>query len=299
MKLKPFLTGLVLALSLLAIRRATAAPLPIGFGKIVAGSGTNAITVFTYKPTSYSNGPLVLVFHGMLRNAEEYCHNAVPLAERFHVLIAAPLFDTNRFSNDDYNRGGIFKNGVVQPREKWTFARVPEIVSALRASEGKTALPFWIMGHSGGGQFVMRLAGMYPTAAQRIVAANPGTDLFPRRDWDFGFGFGNLPNALSDDAALQRFLAAPLTLYLGRGDVDPNHPELDRSVGAEREGAYRLARGRNCFDFAQNLARHRGWKFNWRKVEVDGIPHDGKAMLSAPEVGEALFGTQMPVSMPH
>src|SRR5262249_50630424 len=151
----------------------------------------------------------------MLRNAEEYCRNAVPIAERFHVLIAAPLFDTNHFSSDEYNRGGVLKHGVLQPREKWTFARVPMIVDAVRNAEGKRTLPCYFIGHSAGAQFLMRLAAMYPTDAKRIVAANPGTDLFPRLDWEYGFGFGGLPVALSDNAALQRYLNAPLTLYLG------------------------------------------------------------------------------------
>ncbi len=278
-------------LALLGGGLAGAAPIPEGFGKIEAGSGSNTITVFTYKPATYKGGPLLVVFHGLLRNAEDYCHNAAPLADRFNFLIAAPLFDTNRFSNDDYNRGGIIKNGVIQPRDKWTFARVPEIVEAVRAREGNPALPYYFIGHSAGGQFLMRLAALYPTQVTRIVASNPGTDLFPRRDWEYGFGFGGLPAGLSDDAALRSYLAAPLTLYLGLADTDPNHPELDRSAAAEREGRFRLQRGRNCFDFAQQLALEHGWQFNWRKVEVPAIAHDAKKMFAAPQAGEALFGT--------
>ena len=278
------------ALALLSTGCATAAPLPVGFGKMEVGSGTNAITVFTYKPRSYTNGPLVVVFHGMLRNADLYCSNAVPLAERFNVLIVAPMFDTNRFSNDEYSRGGVIKKGVIQPREHWTYARLPGIINAVREREGQPALPYYFIGHSGGGQFLMRLAALYPMEAKRIVAANPGSDLFPRRDWQFGYGFGGLSKELSDDAALQRYLAAPLTLYLGLADNDPNHFELDRSAAAELEGKFRLERGRTCFDYAQKLAQERGWKFNWRKVEVADIAHDGKGMLAAREVEEALFG---------
>lgn len=280
-------------LALLVVGNVMAAPLPTGFGRLTVGAGTNAITVFTYKPQSYSNGPLVVVFHGLLRNAEEYCHHAAPIAERYNVLIAAPLFETNRFSNEDYSRGGVFKKHVLRPREEWTFARVPGIVDAVRAGEGNPTLRYYFVGHSAGGQFVMRLAGLYPTEAVRIVAANPGSDLFPRRDWEFGFGFGGLSANSSNDGALQRYLASPLTLYLGLADTDPNHPELDRSAGAEREGAFRLERGRHCFEFAQRLARERGWNFNWRKVEVSGIAHDSTAMFAAKEVGEALFGPEI------
>ena len=268
---------------------ASAAPIPTGLSRLEAGTGTNAITVFTYKPRSYHDGPLVVVFHGLLRNAADYCSNCIPLAERVNVIIAAPLFSTNQYDNEEYQRGGVMKKGVVQPRDNWTYHRLPGIINAVRQREGNPALPYYFIGHSGGGQFLMRLAALYPMEARRIVACNPGSDLFPRRDWKFGYGFGGLPAELSDDAALQRYLAAPLTLCLGLKDIDPQHPELDRSAAAELEGKSRLERGRNCFEFAQKLAQEHGWPFNWRKVEVADIAHDGKAMLAAPEVQKALF----------
>lgn len=285
--------GFIGALALttpLANGGANAAPIPTGFGKMQVGSGTNTITVFTYKPKSYRAGPLVVVFHGMLRNPGVYCSNSIPLAERYNVLIAAPEFDTNHFSKAAYNYGGVIKKGVVQPRENWTYQYVLETINAIRLREDQPELPYYLIGHSAGGQFAMRYAALMPPGAKRIVAANPGSDLFPRRDWEFGYGFGGLPAALSDDAALQRYLAAPLTLCLGLNDNDPNHFELDRTAAAKREGANRLERGRACFEFAQKLAQTRGWKFNWRKVEVPGIAHDGKAMLAAMEVQAALLG---------
>ena len=285
--------AVVLAFGLwLAGAHATAAPIPTGLSHFEVGSGTNTVTVFTYKPGSYRNGPLVMVFHGLLRNAEDYCRDCIPLAERYDALIAAPLFSTNRYDNDAYQRGGVIEKGVVQPRENWTYYQLPGIIEAVRKREDKPALPFYFIGHSGGAQFLMRLAALYPIEAKRIVACNPGTDLFPRRDWKYGFGFGELSRGLSDDAALQRYLAAPLTLCLGLNDIDPQHPELDRSAAAELEGRFRLERGRACFEFAQKLAQTRGWQFNWHKVEVPGIAHDGKAMLAAREVQEALFGTE-------
>jgi pimeloyl-ACP methyl ester carboxylesterase len=272
--------------------RVSAASLPSGFGKIEVGTPGHAITVFTYKPRAYVDGALVVVLHGMLRNADTYCSNAAPLAERFKVLIAAPCFDTNHFSSQDYKLGGVIRKRIVQPREKWTYQRVPEVIDAVRQLEGSPELPYYLIGHSAGGQFAMRYAAVMPPGARRIVAANPGSDLFPRRDWDFGYGFGGLPPELSDEAALRRYVAAPLTLYLGLGDTDPNHFELDQSAAAERQGAFRLARGRACFEYAEKLARQRGWLFNWRKVEVPGIGHDGKEMLAATEVADALFGPE-------
>ncbi len=267
-----------------------AAPLPVGSGQIQLGSGADALTIYTYKPTNYQGGPLLVVFHGMLRNAEGYRDSAIPVAEKFNFLVAAPLFETNRFNTDAYNRGGVVKKGEFQPPDKWTYNYVPKIIAEMRKRESAPNLPYYFMGHSGGGQFLMRLAAFSPLEAKRIVAANPGSDLFPRRDWKFGYGFGGLPKAYSDDKALRAYLAAPLTIYLGTADNDPNHFELDRSPAAMLEGSFRLERGRACFEYAQKLAKEHGWTFNWRKVETVGIAHEAKGMFAAPEVEQALFG---------
>lgn len=266
-----------------------AAPLPAGASSqdITITGGT--IKVYTYRPSLYQGGPLVLVFHGAGRNAEDYRNFAIAVAERFKVLVAAPLIDRGRFPPDAYIRGNLLeKDGALRPREAWSFALVPQLVAALRAGEGKPGLPYYLLGHSAGGQFLARFAAFYPTEAKRIVAGNPGSHLFPRTDWKFGYGFGGLPAEFGDEAALQRYLAAPLTLYLGTGDILTDTANLDRSPAALLQGPHRLARGRACFDFAQKLAAGRGWTFNWRKVETPGIGHDGGGMFAAPEMAAAL-----------
>jgi len=270
---------------------AFAAPLPAGASSQDIPTTGGVIKVFTYKPSLYKGGPLVLVFHGVNRNAEDYRNFAIAVAERFKVIVAAPLFDKERFPADAYIRGGLLnKDGTLRPREQWTYALVPQLVAALRAGEGKTDLPYYLLGHSAGGQFLARFAAFYPTEAKRIVAGNPGSHLFPRTDWKFGYGFGALPAEISDEAALQRYLAAPLTIYLGTGDILTDSENLDKSPEALLQGSHRLARGRACFEFAQKLAAGRGWTFNWRKVETPGIGHDGGGMFAAPEMAEAMLG---------
>jgi hypothetical protein len=88
---------------------------------------------------------------------------------------------------------------------------------------------------------------------------------------------------------LRRYLAAPLTLYLGTGDITPRR-RFDASESAMKQGPHRLARNRAGFELARSLAQERGWTFNWRKVETPGIEHDAAAMFAAKEVEDALFG---------
>ena len=88
---------------------------------------------------------------------------------------------------------------------------------------------------------------------------------------------------------MRRYLAAPLTIYLGTGDITPEH-SFDASAEGMRQGPNRLERGRACFAAAQKLAKERGWAFNWRKVETPGIAHEAARMFAAKEAGDALFG---------
>lgn len=267
-----------------------AAPLPTGAAKVEMPNGSEPLTIYTYKPANYRGGPLVIVFHGVQRNAEDYRNHAIAIAERFGVIVAAPHFDKERFPSVRYQRGGIQKaDGTAAPREQWTYAVVPKLVAFLRAGEGKPELPYYLIGHSAGGQFLVRLAAFMPGEAQRIVAANPGSLVFPTRDQEFGYGFGGLPDSLSSDEVMRAYLAAPLTLYLGTGDITPEH-SLDVTEAAMRQGPHRLARGRACYVAAEALAKAKGWAFNWRKVETPDIDHDAKRMFAAAEVASALFG---------
>lgn len=271
-----------------APRSATA--LPVGSSDYEFANGAEPIRVFAYKPATYRDGPLIVVFHGVARNAEDYRNFAINLAERARVLVVTPLFDRERFPPERYQRGGIKLEGEPQPREAWTYAIIPRLVADVRAREGTPDLPYFYLGHSAGGQFLVRLSAFLPEGPVRIIAANPGSHLFPTRDAEFGYGFGGLPAEWSDDESLRRYLAAPLTFYLGTADTDPNAKSLDRSDAALRQGNSRYERGHACFAFARALAAQRGWTFGWRLVEAAGVGHDAALMFAAPEAMDAVFG---------
>jgi poly(3-hydroxybutyrate) depolymerase len=277
-------------IGLVTVAVAWAEPIPAGRGRIDFSFGGAPLTLFTYKPASYKEGPLLVVFHGVVRNAEDYRNFAIPMAERFGVILVAPLLDERRFPEEWYQRGGVLDaDGKAKPREQWMFNVVGAMVAEVRAREQRPALPYYLIGHSAGAQFLVRLAAYLPGDAKRIVAGNAGSLLFPSRDHEFGYGLGGLPPEVSDDAMLRRYFAAPLTLYLGTGDTTPRK-RFDASEAGMKQGPHRLARNRACFALAQQMAKERGWAFNWRKVETPDIEHDAARMFAAREVEEALFG---------
>lgn len=268
----------------------SAEPIAAGRGRIELSYRGAPLTLFTYKPDNYRDGPLLVVFHGIVRNAEDYRNFAIPMADRFGVMLVAPLLDEQRFPDEWYQRGGIVDaEGRARPRDEWMFQVVPAIVGGVRAREARPTLPYYLIGHSAGAQFLVRLSAYLPGEAKRIVSGNSGSLLFPNREHTFGYGLEGLPPELSDDAMLQRYFAAPLTLYLGTGDTTPRR-RFDASPAGMKQGPHRLARNRACFEAARKLAAARGWKFNWRKVETEGIAHDAAAMFAAEEVADALFG---------
>ena len=145
-------------------------------------------------------------------------------------------------------------------------------------------MPYSLIGHSGGGQILSRLAAFIGSDAQRIVIANPSSHVWP----DFRpapYGLGGVFDARSRELALRTYLALPVTIYVGTADTGAK--DLDQRPEAMRQGATRYERGRRVFEAAQEAARRHGWASNWRLVLALGVAHRAKEML-APRAWEAL-----------
>jgi hypothetical protein len=266
----------------------TAAPIPLGDGYQVVKIGNSNLEVFTYKPASYTNGPLLLVFHGVDRNAATYRDNAKGMADRFGMAVAAPLFDKSRFPSALYQRGGIANQKALQPQDKWVGTLAVGLADHLRRDEGRPDMDYYMIGHSAGGQFLARLAPFVPHAAKRIVVANPSSWVFPTAKEAFPFGLGGATASLVNDDFVKRYLASPLTIYLGMTDTGTTN--RDDSEDAVEQGLTRYERGLNFFKAGEMLAQEKGWVLNWRLVEVPKVGHSSRRMFDAPQAKQALFG---------
>jgi poly(3-hydroxybutyrate) depolymerase len=284
------LTIMMLPAAMFLLSTITAAgPIPAGNGRIEVETCRGKLTVFTYKPPEYRDGPLIVVCHGVLRNAEEYRDHARDMAKRFGAIVAAPHFPDPPFSIERYQKGGLVVDGEVQPLDSCTWFAVPEIVDAIRRREARPEMKYYFIGHSGGAQFLIRLAGYVKSDVERIVVANPGTYLRASREMPFPFGFGGLSDELNSDDVLRRYLAQPITIYLGDQDTERDE-HLDVTEWAERQGRTRYERGQNAFREARELAETKGWPFHWRLVIAPGVGHDHEAMFDHERCKEALFG---------
>ena len=93
-----------------------------GDGTTSATINGTKLTVYTYHPKYCSNPSLLFVFHGLSRTASSYRDYAEPLADRYCMIVMAPLFDLERFPSWSYQRGGIVHDNAIQPRT--TIAQV-------------------------------------------------------------------------------------------------------------------------------------------------------------------------------
>jgi dienelactone hydrolase len=265
--------------------------IPTGSSKAEVMVHGTKLDIYTYKPQNFNgDSPMIIIFHGVLRNADEYRDHAKGMGDKFGALIVAPKFDKERFPSRKYNRGGLLKaDGSPASKEDWTWSLIGPLANEIRGREGKPDMKFYLIGHSAGGQFVGRLSGFVDTGAAGSVCSNPSSYLLPTKDHDFGYGFGKLPEELASDQVMKAYLGRPLTIYLGTADIERDE-DLDKSPEADRQGRNRLERGRLAFAFAERLAQEKGWPFRWRLIEAEGVSHDHEKMFNHPACETALFG---------
>jgi len=275
---------------------AGAAPFASGASEHSLDIAGTPIRVYAYKPAAYEAGPILIVLHGLGRNAAGYRDYARPLADRYGYLVIAPLLDRERFPTWRYQHGGIARpgqrEGVVQPepRALWTGEIIEQVVHAVRDMEEDSKREYSVLGHSAGAQALARYAAFTADQAAHIIVANPSTYLWPSREVRYPYGYGGLPAELADETALRRYLAQPLVVLLGTADVKQDR-DLNVTAEAMAQGAYRYERGLNFFRAGARLAQERGWRFAWRLIAVPGVGHSARGMFAS-DAAAAAFADQ-------
>jgi hypothetical protein len=269
----------VIAAIMLIWAASARAAIPAGVAHQTADLDGISLEVFTFRPDGCAISGALLVFHGLDRNADTYRDDAVPLGQSACMIVVAPLFDAARFPTWRYQRGGIVHDGAVQPQESWSVNLVPRVVAWIRREEGRADLPYTLLGHSAGGQFLSRVVAFGDDQARRSVIANPSTWVVPSLDTPAPYGFGGVYGPDQGEAALRRYLAARVTVLLGQNDTGSHN--LSTTEQAEEQGATRLARGEAVFHQAETVAHQRGWTFNWQLAIVPGTGHDARRMFAS------------------
>ncbi len=289
-------------------RGAVVVTLALGFGLSAAAAETPAlfagtgsaegsftdplpatIAVSTYAPAACATKPcpLLIAIHGMGRNAKGARDAWKDTADRAGFLVLAPHFDKDQFPSRRFQQGGV--RGEPD-KAKWTFALIERLFDAARDSGRVAGDSYTLFGHSAGAQFVHRMIMLMPEARIATAAvANAGYYTLPALAGERAYPY-SLKGMPSTDAALARALAKPMLVMLGDQDIDPNHHQLNKSRGAEEQGATRFARGEHFMAAARDEARRLGVTLRWREVVVPGVAHQQSGMAKAAAV--ELFGSR-------
>ena len=266
----------------------------------------------------------VVVFHGRLRNADDYYRSAESTlaaageAGRGTLLIVPQFLtpadieahalpdSTLRWSATGWMGG----EPAAGPAKLSSYDAVDAIVARLADRSLFPRLTQVVAaGHSGGGQVVQRYAVVGQAAAAlrqgdvkvRYVIANPSSYVYfnaerPRSTancagfnrWKYGMEERLAYAAKKNPQELERDYARRDVIYLlGAKDVDPHHRALDKSCEAEAQGPHRLARGHAYFDY---IRRRNPGEFSHRLHDVAGVGHSGSRMLTSACGLAALFG---------
>jgi hypothetical protein len=269
--------------------------IPSGSALLHATLDGTAFEVYTYKPDGAING-ILLVYHGTSRTAAHYRDYAIDLADVEGFVVAAPLFDKDRFAVHDYHYGGLLDDsGDLKPARRWTTRFVKLLADWMQAEEANTALPYWCWGHSAGGQFLSRVAAFEPHGAERIVVANASTYVLPLlgrypEGEAVPYGMGGVYNAAEEHEKLRAYLGAPVTIYLGTEDDDPEDSQLTMTVEAQRQGAQRKDRGERTFALGQRQASRLACRLGWELVYAPETGHSTSEMIHSMSVIRALEG---------
>jgi hypothetical protein len=249
--------------------------------------------IYTYKPDGTING-ILLVYHGNARSAASYRDHAIDLAEKVGLLVAAPLFDKDRFAGHDYHYGGLVDaSGHLNSANQWTTRFVALLAEWVRAEQSAPTLPYWCWGHSAGGQFLSRVAAFEQIAAERIIIANASTHVLPLLGhYPDGeavpYGMGGVYKGYEEEAKLRGYLDMPVTIYLGTDDDDPDHPNLTMTVEAKRQGEQRKDRGERTFELGQSQSAALGCSFGWELVYAPEVEHSDNQMIHSPCIAKAM-----------
>ncbi len=253
-----------------------------GNGKHSATLGGTTLDVFTWHPKATPK-LLLVVFHGMHADADNYRDRSAPLAERLDAVVVAPKFGPPEFTVPLYQRGGVAPDGVFVPPGKRTVDLIAPLVAWAQKACGQPGLRYDLIGHSAGGQFLSRVAAFAPANGVRYVIANPSTWVLPSTEDTVPYGFAGSPDA---EQTLRTYLALPITVLLGTEDTGTNN--LSSEPEAVAQGVNRLERGRNAFAKAKAAAKALGGPFGWKLAEVPGVGHDSARMFASQQACEAL-----------
>lgn len=228
-----------------------------------------------YCSNKKSKLPAVIIVHGSDLNPDDY----LSYIDDLDVLVIAPHFRESAGNGLYWGSGWRGGDKSVNAPRVSSFEVVDRMVDLFGAK--------YILGHSAGGQFVVRYAAGTVRGGLRFIAMNPGTYMWHDAsrpvagscsDYnDYRAGLRNLNDYMSGRAVQPGYPTRDVIYMLGANDTAITS-SLSTSCASNRQGANRRERGENFWAHMQALY---GSRLTHRLVIVPGVGHSGSAMSKA------------------
>ena len=263
-------------------------------GQVVEGKDVFG-TFYTYVPTTVPEKPEILVLvHGTPSksetaefNAQYYIAAWTDFAEKKGFILIVPAFNQEDFSSrlgDHALSGyrGLFGREIRA--DEWVL----RLVRAHQKAYGLEEEPFYLYGHSAGGQFTGRFLVTHPERVKGAVITSAATYPQPNMEVAWPFGMGELHTEIVWDEETskavdvvpdkEKWLAAtqvPLTVIVGLNDI----AELPESLIPGQKGKNRYVIGRNWVQDMALFAEDNGLVSRFRLEIIPGKGHSMSGLL--------------------
>jgi len=249
-----------------------------------SGLPQKPINVFYNIPNgNRTNMPIVMLFHGDERNANEYRDIWINASNQYGFMVFAPEFNSTDFpGGSSYIIGNVYQDGnyptiqTLNNESVWTFSIVEPLFDYIKSNSGSNALTYNMFGHSGGGQFVHRFVLIKPDARyDKAVAANSGWYTVPDGVANFPYGILNCPIATINP---NNYFSRKLYITVGELDNNGSDPTLRHNNASDLQGLNRLERANYFFSKSQIYANTIQSTFNWQFNTVANSGHNATLM---------------------
>lgn len=237
------------------------------------------IKIYYHVPAATNqNTPIVFIFHGAGRNAQDYRNATISKANEHGFIVIAPEFSTTYFPGGDaYNLGNVFKDGdnpsatTLLTENEWTFSLIEPIFDFIKPKTNSNTTKYHIIGHSAGGQFAHRFTMFKPNARfDKVVASASGWYTVSDVLIDFPYGFKESP---LENSSFNTLFSKNIIIQVGNLDNDPNAGGLRHNVYADAQGLNRYDRANHFYNNASTIALNNAIPFTWKIHIHAGLDH--------------------------
>lgn len=247
--------------------------------------GRPPLRYFLYVPEGVGkNAPVLVSVHGISRNADIHVRRFARRADRYGVVVVAPLFDAQHYPG--YQRLGLSGGRA----DLALNAVLDEVERRVGVDTSRVSL----FGYSGGGQFVHRYAMAYPERVAAIAVGAAGWYTFPDLERRFPYGTAphrKLPGLRFDEAA---FLRIATHVLVGEDDVVRDRAIRQTEHLDRHQGINRVERGQRWLAAMTQAARQHNLETEFRFIFLPGSDHSFSRSVKhgglAKQVFRCLFG---------